>query len=474
MLKKMLLGVALCVGALSLAQARELPDFTALVEKESRAVVNISTTQTVRNQQASPFGLDPDDPVNELLRRFGATPRQQQQPREFQAQSLGSGFIIEGDGYIITNAHVIAQADTIKVKFADKKELKAKVIGSDARTDVALLKVEATGLPTVDLGDASKLKVGEWVVAIGSPFGFESTVTAGIVSAKGRALPDENYVPFIQTDAAVNPGNSGGPLFNMSGQVVGVNSQIYSGTGGFMGISFAIPIDVALDVAKQLKSSGKVSRGRLGVGIQAVSEELAKDFGLSSAIGALLSSIEPDSPAAKGGLKAGDIVLKYDGKQVASASDLPKLVANSKPESKVKIQVWRDRTTKEFDVAVGEMEQLDKASQRREYRGRRDEPVNRFGLRVQEVDPRQLRQLGLKYGLQVRVAEGAASRAGLQPGDIIVGLGPDELTSYKQLEKTLTQLKPGQSLAMRVIRGEAALFLSLRLPLDDKKDQDDE
>lgn len=466
MIKKFLLVAAFASG---FVQAKDLPDFTGLVEKEGKAVVNINTTISAQ-PQAEDSAVDP---FAELLRRFGMVPRQQQQPRENQSRSLGSGFVIDSNGYILTNAHVIAQADEIKVTLSDKRELKAKVVGSDARTDVALLKIEATGLPKVDIGDSTKLKVGEWVVAIGSPFGFSSTVTAGIVSAKGRELPDENFVPFIQTDAAVNPGNSGGPLFNLNGEVIGINSQIYSGTGGFMGISFAIPIDVAMSVAEQLKANGKVSRGRLGVSIQAVSDELAQNFGLDKAKGALLAGIEADSPAAHGGLKAGDIVLKYDGKTVATANDLPKLVTATKPDTNVKVQVWRDGATKELEVTVGEMEALDKNSQRREYRARADKQANRFGLKVQEIAPQQLTQLNLKFALQVRVAEGAAAKSGLQVGDLIVGVAGEELQSLKQFAKVLDQLKPGNSIALRVIRDQQSMFLSLKLPVEDKKQDAD-
>src|SRR4051812_10652061 len=335
---------AFCVAA---AAQRELPDFTRLVEEQGNAVVNISTTQAVRRAGALPQvpGIE-DEEVLEFFRRF--IPRQPGpgQPAPGPAprpenRSLGSGFIITTDGYVLTNAHVVEGADEITVRFTDKREFKAKVIGADKRTDIALIKVDATGLPAVRFGDPTKLKVGEWVVAIGSPFGFENTVTAGIVSAKGRSLPQENFVPFIQTDVAINPGNSGGPLFNMRGEVIGINSQIYSRTGGFMGLSFAIPADVALDVQKQLKEKGRVARGRIGVQIQEVTRDLATSFGLDRARGALVNSVEKGSPADKAGVEATDIILSFDGKPVESSSDLPRLVGATRPGQQASLEVWR-------------------------------------------------------------------------------------------------------------------------------------
>ena len=310
MLRKYLL--CLCYRAVCsvTVQAKELPDFTELVEKQGSSVVNISTTQIIRNPQGFP-NLPESDPFYELFRRFAP-----QMPREQESQSLGSGFIISADGYIMTNAHVVDSADKITVRLTDKREFHAKVIGADKRTDVALLKIEATDLPKVNMGDPNKLKVGEWVFAIGSPFGFDSSVTAGIVSAKGRSLPQDNFVPFIQTDVAINPGNSGGPLFNMNEEVVGINSQIYTRSGGSMGLSFAIPIDVAMQVADQLRSTGKVTRGRIGVTIQELTRELAESFGLSKPNGALISSVEKNAPADKAGIEASDVILKFDGKPV--------------------------------------------------------------------------------------------------------------------------------------------------------------
>src|SRR5512140_605983 len=336
MRKTLLLALALLLPLSAFAQARELPDFTELVEKQGPAVVNISTAQTMRAHPQIPQmpNLDENDPFFEFFRRF-MPPNQGESPREFSTRSLGSGFIISADGYLLTNAHVVEGADEITVRLTDKREFKAKLIGTDKRTDVALIKIDATGLPAVRIGDPNKLKVGEWVLAIGSPFGFDNTVTAGIVSGKGRTLPQENFVPFIQTDAAVNPGNSGGPLFNMRGEVVGINSQIYSRTGGYMGLSFAIPIDVAMDVQGQLRTSGRVARGRIGVVIQEVTRDLATSFGLDRARGALVNQVEKGGPAEKAGLEVGDIITRFDGKAVGSSSDLPRMVGGTRPGAKV-------------------------------------------------------------------------------------------------------------------------------------------
>jgi serine protease Do len=334
MFRTLVWSLLLWMPLLGHAQVQGLPDFADLVEKQGPAVVNVSTTSTSRGGGAqSP--VPEDDPFYDFFRRFGPP-----QPKDYETRSLGSGFIVSADGYILTNAHVVDMADDVTVKLNDKREFKAKVIGADKRTDVAVIKIEATGLPAVRIGDPEKLRVGEWVLAIGSPFGFESTVTAGIVSAKGRSLPQENYVPFIQTDVAINPGNSGGPLFNLKGEVVGINSQIYSRTGGFMGLSFAIPIDVAMDISNQLRTAGRVSRGRIGVVIQEVTKELAESFGLPRPNGALVNSVEKGGPAEKAGIEASDVILKFDGKTVTSSSDLPRIVAQTRPGSKVTAQIW--------------------------------------------------------------------------------------------------------------------------------------
>jgi serine protease Do len=398
-----------------MASAAQLPDFTDLVEKQGPAVVNISTAQSVRNPLVPQVpNLQEDDPFYEFFRRFIPNPG----PREFQSQSLGSGFIISADGYILTNAHVVEAADEITVKLTDKRELKARVIGADRRTDIALIKIDASNLPVVRFGDPGKLRVGEWVLAIGSPFGFENTVTAGIVSAKGRSLPQENYVPFIQTDVAVNPGNSGGPLFNLRGEVVGINSQIYSRTGGFMGLSFAIPIDVANDIAQQLRNTGKVTRGRIGVVIQPVTRELADGFGLPRPQGALVNSVEKGGPAEKAGVDAGDVILRFDGKAVNASEDLPRIVAATKPGSRVTMQVWRNKQTRDVQVVVAEMQDDKTARLQQGRRGGKPPAASpgAYGLTLSELTEAQRNELKVSGGVLVENAQGAAARAGVRRG----------------------------------------------------------
>src|SRR6266446_4184818 len=375
------------------AQVQGLPDFTELVEKQGPAVVNVSTTSAARSGPQSP--VPEDDPFYEFFRRFGPP-----QPRDYEARSLGSGFIISADGYILTNAHVVEAADDITVKLNDKREFKAKVIGSDKRTDVAVIKIEASGLPAVKIGDPERLRVGEWVLAIGSPFGFESTVTAGIVSAKGRSLPQENYVPFIQTDVAINPGNSGGPLFNLKGEVVGINSQIYSRTGGFMGLSFAIPIDVALDIQKQLREKGRVARGRIGVVIHEVTRDLATSFGLDRPRGALVNSVEKGSPADKAGIEATDIIIGFEGKPVENSSDLPRLVGSTRPGSQASVEVWRKGATRKLTITVGELQE-ERIAARDTPRSQKpsETPANRLGIVVAELSADQKKDMKLSSGL---------------------------------------------------------------------------
>lgn len=451
------------------AQGRDLPDFTDLVEKQGAAVVNISTTQVIRNHpRQGPF--DENDPMFELFRRFGMPrniPGMPGMPREFENKGLGSGFIVSPEGYILTNAHVVADADDVMVRLTDKREFKAKVLGSDRRTDVALLKIEASGLPVVKLGDPNKLKVGEWVVAIGSPFGLDSTVTAGIVSAKGRSLPQENYVPFIQTDAAVNPGNSGGPLFNMRGEVVGVNSQIYSRSGGYMGLSFAIPIDIAMEVKDQLKSQGKVSRGRIGVVIQEVTRELADSFGLPKTQGALVAKVESGGPAAKAGIEEGDVILKFDGKTVNQSGDLPRIVGTTRPGSKSSIQIWRKGSARDLALVVGEMPDEDKqgAGRGSRQRGKPMGPaVNRLGLILSEPSAEQKKQLGVAHGLVVEDVRNA--RLELRPGDVVLALivkgVQTEIKSIEQFNGLLVKLDKAATFTLLVKRGDNQTFLSIR------------
>ena len=457
MIRTLVLSLSLWMPLLGLAQVQGLPDFTELVEKQGPAVVNVSTTSTAHGGSAqSP--VPEDDPFYDFFRRFGPP-----QPRDYETRSLGSGFIVSADGYILTNAHVVDMADDVTVKLNDKREFKAKVIGADKRTDVAVIKIEASGLPAVKIGDPEKLRVGEWVLAIGSPFGFESTVTAGIVSAKGRSLPQENYVPFIQTDVAINPGNSGGPLFNLKGEVVGINSQIYSRTGGFMGLSFAIPIDVAMNISNQLRTTGRVSRGRIGVVIQEVTKELAESFGLPKPSGALVNSVEKGGPADKAGIEASDVILKFDGKEVSSSSDLPRIVAQSRPGSKATAQVWRKGTARDVSVTVGEMPE-EKTAQRP---GRKDtKPGNvvaRLGLTLSELNSEQRKELVLSGGLLVEDAQGAAAKAGIRRGDVLLAINNQDVKSVDQLNQLLGQFEKARSVALLIRRGDGALYVPLRL-----------
>jgi serine protease Do len=388
-------------------------------------------------------------------------------PREFRSQSLGSGFIVSPDGYVLTNAHVVDGADEVQVRLTDKREFKAKVIGADKRTDVALLKIEASGLPVVRLGDPNRLRVGEWVVAIGAPFGFDNSVTAGIVSAKGRSLPQESYVPFIQTDVAINPGNSGGPLFNMKGEVVGINSQIYSRSGGYMGVSFAIPIDVAMEVQTQLRAGGKVSRGRIGVAIQEVTRELADSFGLAKAQGALVASVEKGAPAEKAGIEPGDIILKYDGKVVMQSSDLPRMVGATKPGTRASLQLWRKGTTKELTVVIGEMPD-DKAGPATRRNSKKPDPAtaNKLGLLLSEPSAEQRRQAGLTHGLVVEDIASGGVRADLRPGDVVLALiskgVQSELTTVDQFDGLLAKLDKSSTFTLLVLRGDTQTFITIK------------
>lgn len=464
-LQRLLIIISLCLCA-QLVQAKELPDFTDLVEKQGTAVVNVSTTQLVRNTQSFQGmpNLPEGDPLYEFFRRFAP-----QLPREQESQSLGSGFIISSDGYILTNAHVVDSADKITIRLTDKREFKAKVVGADKRTDVALLKIEATGLPKIVQGDPRVMKVGEWVVAIGSPFGFDSSVTAGIVSAKGRTLSQENFVPFIQTDVAINPGNSGGPLFNMKGEVVGINSQIYSRSGGYMGLSFAIPIDVAMDVVKQLRASGRVTRGRIGVVIQEVTRELADSFGLPRPAGALITHVEKGGPAEKAGIQPSDVVMRFDGKVVEDSNDLPRIVAATRPGSKVSVQLWRKGETIELNVHVGEIADDRSAQRGGASKGSgssapaRFDSVERLGLSVSELSAEQKAALDVDAGLLVEEARGAAARSDLRSGDVILALRNIPLKSIAQFNELLKQMPKGSSVALLVRREEVVSYVAIKL-----------
>jgi serine protease Do len=436
-----------------------LPDFTSLVEHYGPAVVNIAVvekSQPVSNFSGPP-GMSPNDPFQEFFRRFGQPmPRGTPQP----AHGEGSGFIVSPDGYILTNAHVVQGASQVTVKMTDRREYEAKVIGVDERTDVAVIKIEAKNLPTVKLGDASKLKPGEWVIAIGSPFGFENSVTAGVVSATSRSMPGEaNYTPFIQTDVAVNPGNSGGPLFNLKGEVVGINSQIYSRTGGYMGLSFAVPIDVASNVKDQLVATGKVTRSRIGVSIQEVDAQLADSFGLDRPHGALVGMVESDSPGEKAGIKPGDVILKVDGKEIETSAQVPAIVANTKPGEALKIEVWRDHSSK---VLTARPEEIKEDGQRVASRGGDNaDSTSKLGLAIRPLAPEEKREADTEGSLLVEDVDGPAAEAGVRPGDIILGVNGTRVKSVKDLQKAAT--KSGKVVALLIERENAQIFVPVRV-----------
>jgi serine protease Do len=459
---------ALVLFSMSQLSLAALPDFTDLAEKQGPTVVNISITSTV-HANGAPFGI-PDEDMQEFFKRFGipgipGMPDQGggQGGQDYKTQSLGSGFIISADGYILTNAHVVNEADEVLVKLFDKREFKAKIIGADKRTDVALIKIDATNLPKVTIGDPAKLKVGEWVAAIGSPFGLENTMTAGIVSAKGRALPQENYVPFIQTDVAINPGNSGGPLFNLAGEVVGVNSQIYSRSGGSMGLSFSIPIDVAIDISNQLKATGKISRGWLGVAIQELTKELAESFGMKNTNGALIAGVEKGGPAEKGGLEAGDVITKFDGKNISTSSDLPRAVGAAKPGKSVTVEVLRKGSAKNLNVTVGEMPNDVPDALPSSGKPPVKTESNRIGLVLKELTPQQKKKLNGKNGLVVVESTGASAQAGIRPGDVILGLNSSNTQSVDAFNKQINAVAAGKTIAVLVQRGDNTLYVPIKV-----------
>lgn len=437
--------------------AVELPSFADLVEEQGVKVVNISTKTQI--DQPSNIPVPEDDPFYDFFRRFAPPEGSKRESR-----SLGSGFIFTNDGYILTNSHVVAAADDITVKLNDKREFPAKLIGVDKRTDVAVIKIDASDLPFVSIGDPEKLRVGDWVLAIGSPFGFESTVTAGIVSAKGRSLPQENYVPFIQTDVAINPGNSGGPLFNLAGEVVGINAQIYSRTGGFMGLSFAIPIDVAVDVANQLKTDGRVKRGRIGVVIQEVTSELAESFGLDRARGALVSRVEKGAAASKAGIATSDIILTFDGTEVETSNDLPRIVGQTRPGKKVEVEVWRNKKLKTLTLTVGEIPADTTAkSETNSSKAATSNVIEQLGLAVSDIDPMRLKELELESGVQIDRVAGAGEQAGLKIGDIVLALNNDDVTSVAQFKRLMTDYESARSVALLIQRGNGSLYVPIRL-----------
>ncbi|MFS2097571.1 DegQ family serine endoprotease [Variovorax sp. Varisp85] len=474
------LALAVTAGATFLpvepahAQTRTLPDFTDLVDQVGPSVVNIRTVEKVAQRGSNG---EMDEEMQEFFRRFFGQPlpgtprstprpnRPQQPQEEERPRGVGSGFILTADGYVMTNAHVVEDASEVLVTLTDKREFKAKIIGADKRTDVAVVKIEAAGLPAVKIGDISKLRVGEWVMAIGSPFGLENTVTAGIVSAKQRDTGE--YLPFIQTDVAINPGNSGGPLINMRGEVVGINSQIYSRSGGFMGISFSIPIDEAIRVSEQLRTSGRVSRGRIGVQIDQVTKDVAEAIGLGKAQGALVRGVEAGSPGEKAGVEPGDVITKFDGKAIEKPSDLPRLVGNTKPGTKSTLTVFRRGASRELNVTIAEIEP-DKPGKRASDR---DEPAPKpsasaalksLGLAVSDLTDAQKKELKLKGGVKVDAANDAAARAGLREGDVILAVANVEVSSVREFESAVGKADKSKPLSVLFRRGDWAQYALIR------------
>ncbi len=466
------MGAAMALGPVSpaFAQSRTLPDFTDLVEQVGPSVVNIRIMEKASSRSTGENGMD--EQMLEFFRRFGVPipniPRQAPRPNrpqpqeEEQPRGVGSGFILTADGFIMTNAHVVDGADEVMVTLTDKREFKARIVGFDKRTDVAVVKIEATGLPAVKVGDVARLKVGEWVMAIGSPFGLESTVTAGIVSAKQRDTGD--FLPFIQTDVAINPGNSGGPLINMRGEVVGINSQIYSRSGGFMGISFAIPIDEAVRVSDQLRTSGRVSRGRIGVQIEPVTKDIAESIGLGKPQGAFVRVVEAGSPADKAGVEAGDIIIRFEGKTVEKSSDLPRIVGGVKPGTKSSLTVFRRGATKDLSVTIAELEPdkpMKKASGTEEKP--RSGPAGQgLGLTVSELSDAQRKELKVKAGVRVDAVEGAARNAGVREGDVILAVGNVEVSNPKEFEALVAKADKTKIIVLMGRRAEMAQYFLIR------------
>jgi serine protease Do len=467
----MAVGVAWAPSTALMAQTpfaavRGLPDFTDLVEQVGPSVVNIRTLEKVR--PTGPAGSAADEEMQELFRRFFGVPmpnaprqapRQNRPQEEAQPRGVGSGFILSADGLIMTNAHVVDGADEVLVTLTDKREFKARIVGADKRTDVAVVKIQATGLPAVKVGDVSRLRVGEWVMAIGSPFGLENTVTAGIVSAKQRDTGD--YLSFIQTDVAINPGNSGGPLINMRGEVVGINSQIYSRSGGFMGISFAIPMDEAMRVSEQLRSSGRVSRGRIGVQIAPVTKDVAESIGLGKAQGVLVRGIEEGSPADKAGIEAGDIITRFDGKAIEKPADLPRAVGNTKPGSQVSISIFRRGSVKDMSITVAEIE-AEKVVASAPEKKVPAANAQHWGLTVSDLTEAQKKELRVRGGVRVDAAVDAAARAGIREGDLIVAIANNEVTSVKAFESIMSRVDKSRPVSVLVRRGDGAQYVLIR------------
>lgn len=446
-------------------QAANLPDFTELVATNAPAVVNISAVSKQEKQTLSQLApnlqIPEGTPFDDLFRHFFDNP-QNQPPQPYEGRSLGSGFVLSSDGYILTNHHVIKDADEIVVRFSDRSEYEAKVLGSDERSDVALLKVEATGLKTVKLGDSTNLKVGEWVLAIGTPFGFDHSATAGIISALGRSLPSDSYVPFIQTDVAINPGNSGGPLFNLEGEVIGINSQIYSKTGGFMGVSFAIPMDVVMNVVAQIKDKGYVSRGWLGVAIQDVTRELAESFGLDKPQGAIVSRVIPDSPASKADFEAGDVILKFDGKTIESSSALPPIVGRTEIGKSVPVDIMRNNKHKTISVVIEQLPEEEKIAKNKGSSGGLVD--DRLAIELMDLTEQQQQQFEVKEGVIVAdVQQGPAADAGIRRGDLLISINNQKITDAKQFLELSEQLPTDRAIPVLVQRGDGALFLALKI-----------
>ncbi|MGI4777198.1 MAG: Do family serine endopeptidase [Janthinobacterium lividum] len=443
-----------------------MPDFSTITSRDGPAVVNISVTgvtKTADDDASVIGGMDPEDPMAQLFRRFqggaqGRRDRQQPQQREVPTRGQGSGFIVSADGTILTNAHVVKDAKEVTVKLTDRREFRARVLGADPKTDIAVLKIEAKNLPTIALGSTRQLKVGEWVLAIGSPFGFENTVTAGVVSAKGRTLPDDSYVPFIQTDVAINPGNSGGPLLNVRGEVVGINSQIYSRSGGYQGVSFAIPIDVAVQIKDQIVATGKATHARLGVSVQEVNQAFADSFRLDRPEGALVSNVESGGPADKAGLRSGDVIRKVGGEAIVSSGDLPAVIGQLKPGSNVALEIWRQGARIEITAKLGDAVDKTRAVASKDDV---DASHGKLGLALRPLEPQERREAQVENGLLIEDTGGPSARAGVQAGDVLLAINGTPVRSIEQVREVASQA--GKSVALLILREGERIFVPVRI-----------